>query len=211
MAVPWISKVRSTKALTIQLYNKGSVSAGIASSYSDAVSMFNSQYGSSKVCVQFKDQAPQSSQDAVNVNVYGIGFRPVDRDISNGDGTTQSYHYDGTGGFGRTAQITIQEGSADKICIAHIFVPTNVGLTTPIDLGVLKYLVFHELIHACGLENSEHTSSDIYTEPLPAGVPQNVPNPLLSQQTVDRVKRLWCDRRVSLNVDSRPHQDQATA
>jgi hypothetical protein len=211
MALPWIRKVKSTKTLTIQLYNKGSLSNNASGAYSQAVSTFNSQFGSSKLCVQFNDQAPQSSQDAVNVNVYGAPFRVVSRDISTGDGNKTSFQFDGTSGFGFTEQVTIQEDSVDKICIAHIFVPTNTGLSTEMDPGLLKYLIFHELVHSCGLEDKDHSSVDIYQKPLPSGVPQNVPNPLLAQQTVDKMKKLWCDRRVSLNVDSRPHQDKATA
>jgi len=211
MAISWIRKVKSTKALTIQLYNKGSVSSSAAGAYSQAVSLFNSQFGTSKLCIEFKDQTPQSSQDAVNVNTYGVPFQTVNRNISTGDGNTVSFKFDGTSGFGFTQQVTIQESSADKICIAHIFVPTQVNLGTDMDQGLLKYLIFHELVHACGLEDSDHTIVDIFQKPLPSGVPQTVPNPLLAQQTVDKVKRLWCDRRVTLNVDSRPHDDKATA
>jgi hypothetical protein len=211
MALPWIRKVKTTKALTIQLYNKVSLSSNATGAYSQAVSLFNSQFGAGKLCVEFKEQAPQASQDAVNVNVYGVPFRIVNRDISTGDGNKTSFQFDGTSGFGFTEQVTIQEDSIDKICIAHIFVPTNTNLSTEMDPALLKYLVFHELVHSCGLEDKEHTTVDIYQKPLPSGVPQNVPNPLLSQQTVDRVKKLWCDRRLTLNVDSRPHQDNATA
>jgi hypothetical protein len=211
MAIPWLRKVKTTKSLSIQLYNKGSVSNNAAGAYSQAVSLFNSQYGSGKVCVEFKDQAPQSSQDAVNVNAYGVPFQVVNRNISTGDGNTVSFKFDGMSGFGFTQQVTIQESSVDKICVAHIFVPTQVNLGTDMDAGLLKYLIFHELVHACGLEDSDHTNVDIYQKPLPSGVPQSVPNPLLAQQTVDKVKRLWCDRRVTLNVDSRLHEDTATA
>ena len=93
---------------------------------------------------------------------------------------------------------------------AFIYLPRQPRINTPGGLrpagaGVMKVIAAHELLHACGLENSDHSSDDLFqgTPRVDAGDkarddkvligtgPKAMPPLFLGGSTAKSIKDLW--------------------
>ncbi len=123
-------------------------------------------------------------------------------------GETHDGNFDGTRMHGLTMQF-VRGGSIGK---AFIFLPERPQVNTPSGVrpvgdNVMKLIAVHELVHACGLENGDHVTDDLFqaspqVDPgdkpsqdrirIGTGSPMKWMPPLvLGGSTVTALKRLW--------------------
>ncbi len=78
-------------------------------------------------------------------------------------GTTHSDRFDGNRLHGRTFQVS----RAGKIEKAFVFLPQDPLINTPkgqraVGRGVKMLIAVHELVHACGLTDADHSTDDLF-------------------------------------------------
>jgi hypothetical protein len=145
-----------------------------------------------------------NEQEGVNLSV-----QTADGPISASYGSaTRTGNFDGTRLHGLTLLFSRQpENVLEK---AYIYLPSQPKVNTPKGLrpagaGVMKVIAVHELFHACGLENANHSSDDLFqgTPRVDAGDtakgdrvligtgPKAMPPLYLSGTTAKSIKDLW--------------------
>jgi hypothetical protein len=211
---PWVDSVKRSKTLSIFLANEGSMPAPAVTAFGDAVTAFNNF--SNDICVSLSriaSSASQQDQNNANIKAFGARFQKFKRTVNLG-GVDVQVECDAMAGHGNTAT---QPDNNNKIIGAASVAPIEISLFNPADPGMIKLVFLHEFIHAAGLDSNDlhdPDGKDIFRAVQPANAGSNPPNPLIGQHTKSLLKRIWCPasgRRASLDLESRPHQDQAAA
>lgn len=87
----------------------------------------------------------------------------------NYSGGSYSKAFDGNGMHGLT--VTLSDAATSEISEAHVFVPATPRITQSDPKSRLLgaegclFILVHELIHAAGLDNAEHTLDDVFCYP----------------------------------------------
>lgn len=202
MAMQWVKKINQAGELSYHLDPslKGSWPVAVK----DAVKEFNGLSRQHKLGVLFAptDEAP-SERGGAAINI-ATGNGKVEFSY----GGKHSTSINGTGLQGLTQLVSVN----DSIEKAFMFLPAMPMVNTPkgrrpIGVGVMKAIAVHELIHACGLHNSDHTEDDIFNGypsvdygHTPAqdrlqirskGRYRFMPPLLFSAATAAKIRRLW--------------------
>jgi hypothetical protein len=160
MANKWNDKVKRTNRLLV--YADPAIKTGVwASLFETSVREFNQLSKQHKlgVTLEISDSAP----------IPGGGGADVSVTTANGqikfeyDGVQQQAAFDGSSMHGRTKQILRDDGMEK----AYVFLPAQPMILTPtgrrpVGPGVMKLIAVHELVHACGLVDAEHTTEDLF-------------------------------------------------
>jgi hypothetical protein len=162
MATSWEDPIKKTKHLSI--FPTSDVTSGAwAGVFSNALTEFNklSSHHHLGVTVVKSATPPDPS---------GPGGADVQFDTLSGTKTFMSFGQqfsqtlDGNGVIAATQQIKTVVFSTTRIAKAFIYVPATPSTSPPntrvVGDPVKLVIAVHELIHACGLENSDHTGTD---------------------------------------------------
>ena len=203
MAIPWTNSIKHRGRLSI--YTDPSVTGTWAVVFREALREFNALSHRHRLGVTLTPSgASPTESGGADVSVE-TASGTVSRTYR---GTEISESLDGTRMHGSTLQVS----RADAIEKAFIFLPSHPQVNTPrgvraVGTSVMKLIAVHELVHACGLENSEHTTDDLFqASPLvdPGSTPVGdrvrieaggrmrwMPPLVLSASTVENIRRLW--------------------
>lgn len=204
MPNPWIASVKQTGQLSYQL--DSSVSGSWLTAVRAAVNEFNTLSGRRNLGVRFvqTDQAPTPGGGA-NVRIAtasgSVTFQYEGSHTTNVPGNQLS---------GQTLLISRVNAPVEK---AFVFLPSQPMIYTvsaqrrPTGAGVMKVIALHELIHACGLSNADHTEEDVFNGHPSAdpgrtaaqdrvqiqvrGQYRFMPPILFSATTARKISRLW--------------------
>jgi hypothetical protein len=204
MAIPWISTIKRKKQLAV--YTGSSLGAW-ESIVKDAIREFNSLSRKHHLGVTLVE----SGSPAINTGGADVSVQAVDGTASfTYDGETRTGSFSGTAKHGLTLLFS-RDGFLEK---AAVFLPSHPQVNTPPDNkiravgpNVMKLIAIHELVHACGLENKEHSPHDLFqanpqvdTGNTAAGDKVTIqtggkftlmPPFVLSGPTANHIKRLW--------------------
>lgn len=200
MARSWIDSIKSTGVLTV--FARSAVQGGAwANAWTQSFTIFNS-FGSRVSLTQTTDEAN------ANVIVDAVDG-PVTVEFTT-EFSVQRYSQtiDGNEMHGRT--ITLPQGySYPNIEKAYIFLPSQPQITASsgrrlVGIEILKVILVHEFVHACGLENSDHSVGDLFQgafTPTPGTSPPldriqispslSMPPIILSSSTVSLINSVW--------------------
>ena len=200
--IPWTDSVRQSRKLTIYI---GSLAGSWAHVFRQALHEFNVLASAHKLGVAITESKSRAEDEAgANVSVQA-----VDGVISASYAKeSQSEDFDGKRLHGRTLLFSREPGHVLEK--AFIFLPLQPQVLTPKEMrpvgaGVMKVIAAHELLHACGLEDSEHSKDDLFQgnprvnsgaraagDKVLIGVgPKEMPPLFLAGGTAKRVKDLW--------------------
>jgi hypothetical protein len=202
MPAPWLDRVKHTHQLT---YYLDSLAGLWLTAVQDAVREFNGLSRQHRLGVTY-----------VQTRTAPTETGGADLNIATGDGrVTFSYSgrhertIDGRALQGRTLLISRPDGPIEK---AFMFLPGQPLINTPrgrrpTGAGVMKVIALHELIHGCGLHDSDHTPDDVFNgfpsaDPGPtaardriqitvAGQYRFMPPILFSVVTASKISALW--------------------
>jgi hypothetical protein len=171
MPTPWSNAIKAVKQLTI--FPTSKVTGGPwAKVFTNALAEFNKLSAKHSLGVTFvvATTAPDPS---------GVGGADVQFDTINGTANFTSFNQafsttlSGNATAGDTEIVSEVFGSKKTIAKAFVFVPATpkVGSATGRVVGdpVKLVIAAHELIHACGLDNSDHSSfakADLFFSPM---------------------------------------------
>jgi len=204
MANSWIGGVKSTGQLTYHL--DASVRGPWLTVFGEAITKFNEHARRLELGVSFAASAdPPTVGGGANVGV------------ATGSGSI-SYSYEGTrttsiNGTGLTGSTLLISREGSPIEKAFMFLPERPRINTPsaglrpTGAGVMLVIAVHELIHACGLANSDHTAEDVFNG-YPSADPGRTPDEdriqisvggryrfmppiIFSGATAGKIKPLW--------------------
>ena len=157
MGMQWIDSIKSSGQLT---YYLNSITGLWLTAIQEAVREFNNLSSQHNLGVKFV-QTNDAPTDTGGANVA----------IATGNGTV-SYNFlgsrqtnvRGSGLHGSTLLINRPNSLLEK---AFVFLPAQPIINTPrgqrpTGAGVMKVIALHELIHATGLHNSDHTNEDVF-------------------------------------------------
>ncbi|MGI8989212.1 MAG: hypothetical protein ACR2I2_06470 [Bryobacteraceae bacterium] len=164
MATPWEDPIKNAKRLTV--FAGTSVTGGIwAAAFTNALKEFNLLSAANNFGVTL-------SQSATKPDPSGVGGADVQ--FESGDGTVDfisfgqkiSVTVPGTAVQGDTKLVKTMFGQVQRVAKAFIVVPaTPQADTSPprvVGDGVKLVIAVHELIHACGLSDSDHNPDDLF-------------------------------------------------
>lgn len=202
MAMPWTSAIKHKKQLTVYTGSSLGSWAGILK---DAIREFNSLSRKHQLGVTLSESSnPPTDTGGADVSVQSVNGAAS---FTYG-GETKTGFFGGIRLHGHTWLFS-RGGFIEK---AAVLLPSNPHVSTPkavrpVGSNVMKLIAIHELVHACGLENSEHSSNDIFQAnpevaagdtaagdkvAIKAGGKVSLMPPfVLSGPTSDHVKRLW--------------------
>ena len=157
--IPWSDSVRQTGSLLVDM---SSLAGSWAHIFREALQDFNVLCAANRL--RLRVLVRKSS--AGGHNEANVAVQSADGAISVAyDGNPQSRDFDGARLHGLTLLFSRQpENVLEK---ASIYLPSNPKINTPKGLrpagpGVMKIIAAHELLHACGLENSDHSDDDLF-------------------------------------------------
>ncbi len=202
MATPWTSSIRGRGQLTVY---SSSLSGNWAVVFGQALREFNTLSGRHGLGVTLSPSSvPSTGSGGTDVSV-ATGSGSVS--CSHG-GAAVSDSLDGTRMHGSTFLFS-RDGAIEK---AFIFLPSHPQVNTPrgvraVGVNVMKVIAVHELVHACGLSNAEHSTDDLFqgspqVDPGSTAAGDRVrieargrmswmPPLVLSGSTVGHIRRLW--------------------
>ncbi len=203
MGMSWTAGVKGRGQLSIQA--GPSISGNWASVFRDSLREFNALSRRHRLGVTL---APAGAA-AVAGGGPDVTVASAAGQISYAyEGTRQSESFDGSTLHGKTILLS-RDGGIEK---AFIFLPSQPLVNTPqgrrpVGMGVMKVIAVHELVHACGLHNSDHSRDDLFQGfpqvdigDAPAGDRVRIeaggrmsgmPPLVLSGSTVQKIRRLW--------------------
>jgi hypothetical protein len=157
MPNPWIDSVRQTHQLT---YYLNGVTGQWLTAVQEAVREFNAVSAQRNLGVTYvqSDQAPTDTAGA------DISIATANGSVTFNYAGSHQTTVNGRALQGSTLLISRPNGPIEK---AFMFLPSQPMINTPRGQratggGVMKVIAFHELIHGCGLHNSDHTSEDVF-------------------------------------------------
>jgi len=193
MSKPWISGVKDTCKLTV--YNE--LTGKWKNIFHLALESFKTLGVSVKIeKTEDKEQANVVMKLASTVATYTY------------ENAEYSHAFSGTGLHGYTMQLS-RDGKMEKAVIFLPETPQTSGgyvrgkyVVESVSQDIMLGIAVHELVHACGLENSDHADDGIFYFPLAVSgkkliVPEkdknNRPMPpfFLSPLTICKVQSLW--------------------
>ncbi len=225
MGTPWIDSVRARGRLSFSLVREDTWGGHLAS-FNRAVSDFNSISKRRRLCVTLESSSAGPTQQGGADIVVELAQGPT---ISTTQlGTPVTGTFDGRGLHGKTFNFE-RDGKVEK---ASVFLPNQPHINTPqgtrlAGSGVITVIAFHELIHACGLSNADHNNTDVFNG-FPSTFPGDSPDqdrleiqvegrrvrfpPIhLSDETVTRIRNLWCPpKHVIIRLRSRESAQATT-
>ena len=203
MRTPWIETVRSSGQLSVCFTTAvtGSVWAGVMR---NAVRGFNHLSRQHRLGVQLATVSRATANIIVNIADGSASFSIGSQ--------SHTISLPGNALQGHTSNLS----RSGALFQSYVFLPSGPQVNTPrgpraVGDGVRLVIAVHEFIHCCGLDNSEHSSDDIFTG-FPsvdygstpsrdvvviqaAGQSRRTSPPLfLGETTVSRVRRLWATR-----------------
>ena len=203
MATPWISGIRRRGQLAI--YAAASLRGIWANVFREALREFNALARSHRLGVSLV----QSSDPATDSGGADVSVAAANGSISCAYGGAQmSDSLDGARMHGRTLLFS-RTGEVEK---AFIFLPSQPQVNTPrgmraVGVNVMRVILVHEFVHACGLSNAEHSTDDLFqanpqVDPGTTAAGDRVrievrgrmswmPPLVLSGLTVANIRRLW--------------------
>ncbi len=210
MGTAWIDAVKARAKLAYTTVNEETWGA-YKTSVGDAIREFNAFSRKHKLCVSFV----RASEGGDSAEVQIEATEGPEISYSYG-GRSEREEFSGKKMHGRTPQLSRE----DKIEKAFVFLPKSPPINTPSGVrlagpGVLKVIVFHELLHAVGLSNDDHAPDDVFQanpQPYPGDTPaedglmigstaKHMPPIILSQTTIRLVKGLWCTSGGSVTAE----------
>lgn len=154
----WIERVRRTGQLSY--FVDSSVAGAWATVITETLTEFDriSQRESLGVRFVAADQAPTDTAGADVQFATGSGEVTI-----NWNGEHRRI-VDGVRLHGNTFAMAFEGEGTSK---AFIYLPAQPQVNTPsgqraVGTGVMKVIVFHEMLHACGLSNDEHSTDDVF-------------------------------------------------
>lgn len=233
MPTPWEDGIKNRKVKQLTVFVAPDLSKPWRRAFDDALKTFNSLSKTHKLGVTMVAPA-----DAKKPDPDGEDGADVQFDMGKGDITFTALgqdflikNFSGTDMHGKTEAVLRHFGSQpDRIRRAFVFVPETPMITALMRVGrdkfnnvqreaghgVKHFIAAHELIHVCGLANSDHTKygpdADLFIEqPQPLAGPfdrpeedklvlHNPPRPkpnvmsppiFLKKATADKIRDLW--------------------
>jgi len=206
MATPWEDPIKASKSLSI--FAGTSVSGGAwGQVFSDAIAQFNRLSLANSLGITFRqaNTAPDPS---------GVGGADVQFEAASGTVTFVSFGQQisvaasGTALNGDTKQVMTVFGVTKRIAKAYIVVPAtpqvNANPTRGVGDGVKLVIAVHELIHACGLANADHSPDDLFNgypqvragskpqdDKLEVNGPKTLPPLFLASKTIAAIQNNW--------------------
>jgi hypothetical protein len=149
MAMPWTDAVKRGRRLSVRLAT-GAWAAGSR----NAVREFNTLARSRRLGVSMQPGGDGGAHVVIASASEQISF--------NYEGV-HSERFNGNGLHGRTF-LASRNGKVER---AFIFLPERPLVNTPrgrrpVGPGVRLVIAVHELVHACGLENEDHSNDDLF-------------------------------------------------
>jgi len=202
MKTPWNENVRRRRILYIY---KSSLNNRWSRIYQQCIDEFNRLSRKHNIGVTF---AHSNSKPTVGRGA-DVWVRTSNGVISYSyGGASKNSNFNGRGLHGYTGQIKRKLRSGYRIEKAFIFLPGHPQINTPNGLrnvgeGIMKVMFVHELIHACGLSNAEHSLNDLfngYPSVDYGSIPKEdkvvvqgkrMPPLFLSAKTINNLKSLW--------------------
>lgn len=200
--IPWISPIKRKRQLAVYSDASLGVWAGIVK---DAIREFNVLSRTHQLgVILVESNKPPAVIGGAEVSVQSVNGAAS----FSYDNETKTGSLTGTGLHGMTWLFS-RDGFLEK---AAVFLPSQPKINTPktvrpVGPNVMKLIAIHELVHACGLTNSEHTNNDLFqgnpqVDPgaTPAGDKVTIqtggkvtgmPPFVLSGPTANHIKRLW--------------------
>ena len=146
MPDPWKESVRSTGTLRVKCDD--SMVGDWAAVVGDAITAFNAIGAQENLGVQLVAEAEAGNANVIVWNIDGVRATEF-------QGTTYQRNLPGTASAGRTSLYSI----SGRVQMAHVFLPATPGQyasTRALGRPVRMFIAFHELVHCCGLHNSDH-------------------------------------------------------
>jgi hypothetical protein len=200
--IPWNNTVKASGKLTIFM---GPLAGAWTHVFREAMRDFNLLMLSHKLPISFVESKTAPGEDTGALVSVETADGSIARNYKNGSYTET---LPGKGMHGRTGQMATEGQTVMEK--AFIYLPTQPSVNTPqrirpVGHGVMKVIAAHELLHACGLENDDHQSDDLFqgnprvslgdTPPgdkvLIGTGPRSMPPLVLGPVTVQNLKELW--------------------
>jgi hypothetical protein len=200
--IPWPESIRQSGVLTIYMEALAGTWAHV---FREALHDFNLLSSANRLGIKLvTSKQPPEGDSGSNISV-----QTADGAISAAYGdTTRAGDFDGKRLHGLTLLFSRQpENVLEK---AFIYLPAQPRVNTPKGLrpagaGVMKVIAAHELLHACGLENANHSSDDLFQgmprvdagdtarddKVLIGTGPKTMPPLFLGGSTAKNIKDLW--------------------
>ena len=198
--IPWNDAVKQSGRLNVFL---GDLTGSWNQVFREAIHAFNVLASGHRLGVKIVESKLSPDDDPG----AEVGVQAVTSAISaSWGGETRSEDFDGNRLHGRTMLFS-QQGQLER---ALVYLPATPQVSLPTGFrragaGILKVIAVHELFHACGLENGEHTRDDLFqgnprvnAGDTPAGDqiligvgPKGMPPLYLGGATAKNVKDLW--------------------
>jgi hypothetical protein len=199
--IPWTDSVKKSGALTIYI---GTLAGSWANVFRDALQEFNVLSSAYKLGVTIKQSKQPPDGDAgANISVE-TASGPISASY---DKETRSENFDGGRLHGRT--MLFWRDPENVVEKAFIFLPSQPKVNTPkgqrpVGAGVMKVIATHELLHACGLDDADHSSDLFQANPrvnpgdnaagdkvLIGTGPKSMPPLVLDGATAKKIQDLW--------------------
>ena len=202
MAMPWIDNIKKPNRLSVY---SGSLEGAWSALFREALQNFNALSRTHVLGVTMT-QSKDAPTDSGGANV---GVQAGNGQISSTYAKEEKAEFfDGRRMHGRTFLFS-RDGKIEK---AFIFLPSQPQINTPwgvrgVGTNIMKLIAVHELVHACGLTNAEHSKDDLFqANPTvdPGTTPAKdrvlirmgnrdiwMPPLILSGSTVRHIQQLW--------------------
>jgi hypothetical protein len=206
MAKAWINSVQSSGQLAV-FAGPGFTGGMWATVLKDAIIAFNNLMTAKGINLKLTTTTKKPSESGgADINLEAVASKAS---FSYG-GAQYSKTFDGNGLHGSMLPVEVQQsGKSSGIEKAFVFVPQTprkAEKAREVGAKVREFILVHELVHATGLSNDDHTLEDVLCFPAelqegrtPAddrvhpwgGLGGNMPPYVLSNKTVKKLQSLW--------------------